>query len=109
MLQKQHVLSFNLLAILGMRAGSSQSTDRMAFEVASVRPTQTASGRFTMNGGPGTSDPGSISYTNIMLRRVLLAAYDVSNYQISGPDWLDSLRFDITATVPAGVTKAQFQ
>ncbi|HEV3201975.1 MAG TPA: TIGR03435 family protein, partial [Bryobacteraceae bacterium] len=54
-------------------------------------------------------DPSRISYTNIPLRRVLLAAYEVSNYQILGPDWLNSLRFDITAKVSTGVTKEQFQ
>lgn len=62
-----------------------------------------------MNGGPGTSDPGRISYSNSMLRRVLLLAYDVKNYQLMGPEWLDTLRFDITATVPEGATKEQFQ
>ena len=62
-----------------------------------------------MNGGPGTGDPGRISYTNIPLRRVLLAAYEFGNYQILGPDWLNSLRFDITAKIPAGITKEQFQ
>jgi uncharacterized protein (TIGR03435 family) len=62
-----------------------------------------------MNGGPGTGDPDRITCTNIMLRRVLLTAYEVRNYQIAGPDWLDSLRFDITAKVPDGATKEQFQ
>ena len=34
-------------------------------------------------------------------------AYDVKSYQISGPDWMSSARFDISAKVPAGTTKAQ--
>src|SRR5262249_43578974 len=58
---------------------------------------------------PGTSDPGRISYSNITLRRVLLSAYEVKSYQISGPDWLDTARFDITAKLPAATTKEQFQ
>src|SRR4029077_5103282 len=79
-----------LAAIIAAGIASAQP----AFEVASVKPAKSETGRFTMDGGPGTNDPGRISYTNIMLRRVLLAAYDFRNYQISGPDWLNTLRFD---------------
>jgi uncharacterized protein (TIGR03435 family) len=38
---------------------------------------------------------------------VLVSAYDVKNFQISGPDWLDSEFFDITAKVPQGTTREQ--
>jgi uncharacterized protein (TIGR03435 family) len=100
-----------LLTMVAIGVASSQTAtpDRLTFEAASVSPAKSASGRFTMNGGPGTSDPGRISYTNIMLRRILLSAYEVRNYQISGPEWLDSLRFDITAKVPDRATKEEFQ
>src|SRR5205823_1653898 len=81
----------------------------LTFEVASVKPARPDSGRYTMKGGPGTADPSRITYTNIMLRAILLSAYELKNYQISGPDWLDTLRFDITAKVPEGATKEQFQ
>src|SRR5579863_2503791 len=97
----RQVLRAGVLMIVAIGEASSQptsqiiATGRRTFEVASVKPAKSASGRFTMNGGPGTSDPGRISYTNIMLTRILPTAYDVSNYQISGPDWLDALRFDI--------------
>src|SRR5437762_2198879 len=92
MLQKQraprHACHVVLLMIVagGVTTSEAAATDELRFEVASVKPAQSTSGRFTMNGGPGTSDPGRISYTNIMLRRILLSAYDVRNYQISGPD-----------------------
>ena len=88
---------------------SQTATGDLAFEVASVKPSSSASGRFTLNGGPGTSDPGRIGYTNITLRRILPIAYEVRDYQISGPDWLDVLRFDIAAKLPDGTTKEQFQ
>jgi uncharacterized protein (TIGR03435 family) len=74
------------------------------FDVASVKASKSTGGRVTI-----TSDPGRISYTNIMLRRLLLAAYDVKNYQLVGPEWLDTLRFDITARIPDGATEEQFQ
>ncbi len=103
MLFKQHTL----LGVLLFAAGAAACAQE--FDVASVKPSALQTGRFTMTGGPGTSDPGRINYTNIPLRRVLLNAYDLSNYQITGPDWLDSQRFDIAATIPAGATKPQFQ
>ncbi|MGA3186953.1 MAG: TIGR03435 family protein [Bryobacteraceae bacterium] len=81
------------------------------FEAASVKPAAPPdSGRMMvgMRGGPGSSDPGRINYTNVQLKEVMAAAYDVKVHQISGPDWLDSERFDITATMAPDTTKAQF-
>jgi uncharacterized protein (TIGR03435 family) len=107
----EQALHLGLLLMAAASVATSQTVapDLLTFEVASVKPAKSTGGRFTMNGGPGTGDPGRITYTNIMLRRILLSAYDVKNYQISGPDWLDSLRFDITAKVPEGATQEQFQ
>jgi uncharacterized protein (TIGR03435 family) len=79
-----------------------------SFDAASVRPEPAANtGRFTMTGGPGTSDPTFLRYANVPLKRVLMVAYDVKYWQISGPDWLNSLRFDITARLPENATQEQ--
>ena len=94
---------------IGVAVCQTATTGGLTFEVASVKPAKPDSGRYTMKGGPGTSDLGRITYTNIMLRAVLLSAYDVKNYQIFGPEWIDTLRFDITAKIPSGATKEQFQ
>ena len=40
------------------------------FEVASVKPAA-PEGRPAMHGGPGTSDPGQITYTKISLKSLL--------------------------------------
>jgi uncharacterized protein (TIGR03435 family) len=81
-----------------------------AFEVASVKQAAPSNGpvRSSMRGGPGTSDPGRITYTNVTLMSVLLRAYEVKSYQASGPDWLSSERYDIAAEIPPGATKEQF-
>jgi hypothetical protein len=86
---------------IGVAVCQTATSDRLTFEVASVKPAKPDTGRYTMKGGPGTSDPDRITYTNIMLRAILLSAYDVKNYQVSGPEWIDTLRFDITAKLPS--------
>jgi uncharacterized protein (TIGR03435 family) len=65
--------------------------------------------RVGCTGGPGTSDPGRISCERMNLRSLLMRAYDVKAYQISGPEWLTDVSFDIVASVAAGTTKEQVQ
>jgi uncharacterized protein (TIGR03435 family) len=80
------------------------------FDVASVKPAAAQPMgmiRIMTRGGPGTDDPGRINYENVTLKQVLNIAFDVKGYQISGPAWLDTERFDITAKVPQGSTKEQ--
>jgi uncharacterized protein (TIGR03435 family) len=87
----------------------AQSSPAPSFDVASVKPSLTTGGRFSLSGGPGTPDPGRIVYSNVPLRIVLLSAYEVRNYQLLGPEWLNTLRYDITARVPQGASRDEFQ
>lgn len=80
------------------------------FEAASVKaaPQANPAGRSTMRGGPGTGDPGEITYTNVTLSTVIQRAYDVKAYQVAGPEWIGSKHYSVVAKVPAGATKEQF-
>ena len=85
---------------------------RSSFEVASVKAVEyTGRPGFQgiMQGAPGTSAPGQITYSRVTLRTVLLTAFGVKEEQILGPGWLDSDRFEIIAKVPAGATVQQFR
>jgi uncharacterized protein (TIGR03435 family) len=75
-----------------------------AFEVASIK-TVAPSDR----GLPGQMirDPGRVSYRNVSLQNLLAQAYRIKNLQISGPDWLDSDRFDIVAKLPKDANENQ--
>ena len=54
-------------------------------------------------GGAGTHIDGSqVSFKFLSLNNYIAYAYRVKNYEISGPDWMASARFDITAKLPAG-------
>jgi uncharacterized protein (TIGR03435 family) len=85
---------------------------QLTFEAASVRPSApvppTGGVYFgPARGGPGTPDPGQITWSYATMKAMLLTAYDAKNYQISGPAWLDSERYDVIAKVPAGATTEQ--
>jgi uncharacterized protein (TIGR03435 family) len=97
---------FTCCAVFAQTAQNSPT-----FEVASVKPAAPITGnaiRVMMRGGPGTPDPGQITYTNVTVKNVLMNAYGVKGFQISGPSWLDSERYDIVAKLPRGATKAEF-
>ena len=81
-----------------------------SFEVASIKPAAPmAAGRIMIGsrGGPGTPDPGQWTFTNMSLRDLIQNAYDVKAWQVTGPDWLESARFDVIAKIPAGTTREQ--
>ena len=102
------LIIFTSCAAFGQAAAESPT-----FEVASVKPAEPPAGmgmmRVMMRGGPGSADPGQITYSNVSLKNVLTIAYAVKGYQINGPKWLDSERFDIVAKIAKGATKEQFQ
>ena len=82
------------------------------FEVVSLKPSPPVppDGRVFFGpaqGGPGTPDPGQIRWTYATVRNLLMTAYDVQAYQITGPAWISTERFNIIAKVPAGTTRAQ--
>lgn len=82
------------------------------FEVASVKVSPPAAGARPLpiiKGGPGSSDPGQITWSNLPMRAILLRAYGIRNYQLTAPKWVDTERYDITAKIPAGATAEQFR
>jgi uncharacterized protein (TIGR03435 family) len=90
-------------------------TSHPAFEAASVKVADKTINPFvtgTMKGGPGTSDPGRITYTQIDLIQLLMKAWDVEYYRINGPTWLKTRErdeYNITATIPPETSKQQFR
>jgi uncharacterized protein (TIGR03435 family) len=100
------------LLVLAWALGSAQAADDLTFEVASVKvsPPVLSNERVYFGpprGGPGTPDPTQITWSYATLRNLLMTAYDVKAYQLSGPEWLATQRYDIIAKVPAGTTKEQ--
>jgi uncharacterized protein (TIGR03435 family) len=98
-------MKFTVLVFAGV-AGlvSAQNPARPQFDAASFKPAQAGPGVQSFKGGPGTSDPGRISWSKAPLRQILIRAFGVTTDQISGPDWIDSERYEIIATMPPATT-----
>jgi uncharacterized protein (TIGR03435 family) len=108
------------LPILGVFAFtatcSALAQSNLTFEVASVRQSDFQSNAAVkpMTGGPGTDDPGRMTWWRRSLGDLLVYAYGLKPDRILGPDWITSgdyliPRFDIVANVPNGATKEQVQ
>ncbi|MGD0498300.1 MAG: TIGR03435 family protein [Bryobacteraceae bacterium] len=90
-----------------------QAGNGPVFEVASVKP----AGPFVpgaadnMRGGPGTGDPGRVTFPRVPLTLLLMRAYDVWADQILGPEWFTGAEYmyTITATMPPDTTNEQFR
>jgi uncharacterized protein (TIGR03435 family) len=90
----------------------AQTPEKPAFEVASIKPApplmqiaadiQSGKMRIGMR-----VDGSRLDLNFVSLRDILVGAFKVKPYQISGPDWLFSQRFEIHAKLPEGATKEQ--
>jgi uncharacterized protein (TIGR03435 family) len=87
------------------------------FEVASVKRNASGTERVSMTGGPlplgpfnlSGNDPGRIVWINVALRRIVQVAYDMPLDRINAPNWFDTEHYDVTATIPAGTSIADFR
>lgn len=79
---------------------------RLEFEAATVKPAAPI-GSYVPRGGPGTADPTHVNYRSLSMKNFLMAAYDLPIGRIMGPAWIDSERYDVTASLAPGTTKEQ--
>ncbi len=87
-----HVL---LCASLAACAFGQQAAEVLEFEAASVKPNKSGSNHSESHG-----TPGQLVALNMSLRAYICRAYNVRDYQVSGPDWMGSEKFDIVAKYP---------
>jgi uncharacterized protein (TIGR03435 family) len=86
---------------------------KLAFDVASVRPSAPLDPvklQADMQAGKMPKfgpriDAARAEYNYMSLKELIANAYGVKLYQVTGPDWLVTQRFDIVATMPDGSSK----
>lgn len=108
---------FSFLALAGclltacIAAQSTFAPTPVVFDVAAIKAAPdmaTVMATHQMPSNIGTHIDGA--HVNIgfaSLQDLIVYAYSVKPYQISGPDFINVERFDIQATLPAGATKDQ--
>lgn len=111
------IASAGLMVIAGAAFGQTPAAP-LSFEVASIKPSPPIDQAKIMSGQPIHAgmkiDASRVDIGNFSVTALILKAYDVKLYQISGPDWVTSMgaqmnaqRFDVVAKMPEGTTKEQ--
>ena len=106
------ILTWMTFTLAGSAVAIAQipAASKIEFEAATVRPAAPRDFSGGPMGGPGTPDPGRITCAGMALKGLLMVAYDVRFDQVdAGPSWLETERYDITATLPAGATRDQIR
>lgn len=90
---------FSLLALPAALAAQTAPQ----FEVASVRPSPASA---TPTAAVGLRITGSqVRIASLPMKDYLSIAYNVAPQQVEGPEWIGEARFDVTANIPAGVSR----
>jgi uncharacterized protein (TIGR03435 family) len=82
----------------------------LEFEVASIKPAPQITPALVASGKIHAGmkvDAARVDIGMFSLMDLICKAYDVKQYQVSGPPWLTAQRFDIVAKLPEGGTKEQ--
>ena len=92
-------IAFGVANAPAIRAQSPAKTAAQAFEVASVKPNNSDDHRVMFKMTPG----GRVEINNASAKMLIVMSYNLKPNQLSGgPSWLESAKYDITATAPEG-------
>jgi uncharacterized protein (TIGR03435 family) len=98
------------LALAMAGALLAQAPAPLTFEVATIKTALPPTPQSMMAGKVKigeTIDAGRADYGFVNMEYLITKAYGVKAYQVSGPSWIQSERFDILAKLPTGATKDQ--
>jgi uncharacterized protein (TIGR03435 family) len=94
----------------GAAAGAAAGqTAPPAFEVASVKAAEPLDAAKLAAGQQrigATLDAARVDLRSLSLGDLIRTAYKVKSYQLSGPEWMNTERFDVMAKLPEGAKRA---
>jgi uncharacterized protein (TIGR03435 family) len=103
---------FMVISCLALAPTVAPAQTKPAFEVASIKPTALDMAKLATQARSGEMprvgarvDGARAEYIFLALKDFIVLAYKVKPYQITGPDWIASQRFDIIAKLPDGASK----
>ncbi len=91
--------------LIYLLCGLCFSQTRPEFEVASIKPSPETAAELTQAGVH--IDGAQVRFASLPLQTYIQMAYRLKSYQVAGPDWLSSQRFDIVAKLPEGSMQSQ--
>jgi uncharacterized protein (TIGR03435 family) len=96
------VTSARTSLVLAFLFAAASSAPTLKFEVAAIKPAAPEAAHV------GTAIAGTrLDMDFFSLTALIITAYKVETYQITGPDWMATTGFDILARMPEGATKEQ--
>lgn len=94
--------SFRILAVAGLAAAAlAGQTPEPQFEVASVKTALPGRPQGVWTDG----SPVRIRMQRLTLKQLIASAYEMRGYQVFGPGWMDTERYDINAKLPDEAAK----
>jgi len=107
------VIGWSVTSQLSAQDTAPKPAAKLAFEVATIKPSapldrarlaaDIQAGKMPRLGPRVTASRADYIY--MPLNDIIALAYNMRNYQVTGPDWIKSERFDIEATLPEGASK----
>jgi uncharacterized protein (TIGR03435 family) len=94
-----------LVAVIAVASLAQTAGPAVSFEVASVKASVPSGHAPTVTGGPGTRDPGRVTYWSQTLAQLVNRAYSLNPWQQPDPRPLGTDKYDIVAAIPVGATR----
>jgi uncharacterized protein (TIGR03435 family) len=110
---RKKAIGIGMLAAFSLaqaQTASQTTAVPLAFEVASIKPAEPLNAERMMAGQQRITvnvDAARVDFSDISLAELIRAAYRVKLYQISGPDWVTTSRFNVVAKLPEGAKAEQ--
>src|SRR5258708_22217964 len=102
------IYRFTTLVFIGFAAFAAPNPP--AFDVASIKPNQMGNAGGEKSERENiTVSPEGVIMRNVSLRSCLKWAYEVKDFQISGPSWLASQKYDIAAKTAPPTSNGQLR
>jgi uncharacterized protein (TIGR03435 family) len=93
-----------IIGAVALCSAIGQLQPRPEFEVAAVKPSRPG----TQVGIYDNDNHGNrFAATSVTLRRLIMRAYEIADWQVSGPKWLDTDRYDLEAKLEHPATREQ--
>ncbi len=95
------------LFLIGFLFSFSPLLAQPAFDAASIRKNLTETNNSSIN-----HEGGRLTLTNTSLRDCIAFAYNIPtgrDYELSGPAWLDTEKFDVMATFPLETSRERYR